>query len=469
MKSEENAVRMTEGSISRALIAFTLPVFCGQLFQQLYNTADTLIVGQLLDSRALAAVSSSGNLIFLLVGFFNGMAMGASVVISRFYGAGDEEKVRKAVHTVTALGAVLSIVLTIFGVWASPILLRWMDTPADVIGLSNTYFSIYFAGVTGLVFYNLFSSIMRAVGDSKTPLYFLIFSSILNILLDLFMIGVMGMNVEGAAIATVLSQLISALLSMFWLMKSKGPVQLRLREVRFDWPILKDVVYNGFPSGVQNSIISLANTVVQSQINHFGYAAMAGCGAYAKIEGFAFLPIMSFGMAASTFISQNLGAGKTERAKSGAKMTIMWSVIAAELVGLVFFIWAPQMIAWFDSNPEVIAYGTGRARSNALFYFLLAYSHAISAVCRGASKPAVPMWIMMAVWCFLRVAILKITEPYENIQFLYWVYPLTWGISSICFYFFWRNDRWLRPSSRRGSNGGRPVRSRIQRLLHQSA
>lgn len=475
MSASKQSVLMTEGPISRQLLAFALPVFLGQLFQQLYNTADTLIVGQLLDSYALAAVSSSGNLIMLLVGFFNGMAMGASIVVSQTFGGERWDDVRKTVHTITALGVIISVVLALLGSWLSPILLVWMDTPADVLPLSNEYFSIYFAGIAGLVMYNIFSSIMRAVGDSKTPLYFLIFSSVLNVILDLLFMGPMHMGVGGAALATVIAQMLSAILAMFTLMRAKDVYRLELRKVRIHKRALYDVVRNGLPAGVQNSIISFANTIVQSQINHFGYTAMAGIGAYSKLEGFAFLPIQSFGMAASTFIAQNIGAHKLKRARTGANCTILWSVLMAELMGVIFVMFAPTMIGWFDSNPEVVAYGVGRARIDGLFYFLLAYSHAVSAVCRGGGKPAVPMYVMMIVWCGIRVAFLEITAPFENINFVYWVYPLTWFISSVYFFWYDRTNRWMKghddveqidDSRPNGGHGARAsLRNRVKEKL----
>lgn len=445
----KDAVSMTSGVIWKQMLAFAWPIFLGQLFQQLYNTADTLIVGNMLGHQALAAVSSSGNLIMLLVGFFNGMAMGGSIVTSQAYGSGDMERVRRTVHSSLALGLVVSVIMTVFGTWASPIILGWMGTPQEVMPLSVEYFSVYFMGIVGLIMYNQFSGIFRAVGDSKHPLYFLIFSSVVNVILDILFIGPFQMGVAGAAIATVISQLLSCALSLWVLVRTTDPHGVKISQIRFYNKETLDIIRYGVPTGVQNSIISLANVVVQSFINSFGDYAMAGIGAYSKLEGFAFLPIMSFNLAISTFVGQNIGAAEYERTLKGARFGILCGVILAEIVGIVFFIFADQFIALFDSDPQVIAYGAGRARCNALFYFLLAYSHAISAVMRGGGKPVVPMYVMLICWCVIRVSFLFLTAGFHNIQFVYWVYPLTWSISSLYFAWYYPRKTWLYPGGKK--------------------
>ena len=285
MRESDSATLMTEGSIWKKITFFAVPIFLGNLFQQMYNTADSLIVGNFLGSNALAAVSSSGNLIYLMIGFFNGIALGAGVVIARYFGARDQENVEKAVHTTVAFGIVASIVLTIVGVFFAPQILVWMQTPANVMPESTEYFRVYFMGSAGFVMYNMFVGILQAVGDSKHPLYYLILSSIINVVLDIVFITVFDMGVGGAAFATDISQVVSAVLCMIQLMRSKAEYRLNLRKIRFEWDIFKQVIQFGLPSGFQNSIIAIANVVVQSNINSFGEMAMAGCGAYSKIEG----------------------------------------------------------------------------------------------------------------------------------------------------------------------------------------
>ncbi len=435
---------MTEGSIWKKITFFAMPIFLGNLFQQMYNTADSLIVGNFLGSNALAAVSSSGNLIFLMIGFFNGIAIGAGVVIARYFGARNKEKLEKAVHTTVAFGLAASVLLTVVGVFFAPQILIWMDTPANVLPESVTYFRIYFMGSLGFVMYNVFVGILQSVGDSKHPLYYLIISSIINVVLDLVFIAIFHYGVGAAALATTISQFVSAFLCMGQLMRTKEEYRLCLRKIRFDREMLGQIIRIGLPSGIQNSIIAIANVVVQSNINAFGEAAMAGCGAYSKIEGFGFLPITSFTMALTTFVGQNLGAKQEERAKKGARFGILTTVVLAELIGVLIFIFASPLTRAFDSNPEVIMYGVERARTAALFFCLLAYSHAISAVLRGAGKSMVPMIVMLICWCVIRVTILVIFgKLVGTIDIVYWVYPITWGLSSIIFFVYYKKANWL--------------------------
>ena len=439
MKMAHTTEPMTQGPIWKRITYFALPIFLGNLFQQMYNTADSLIVGNFLGKNALAAVSSTGSLIFMLIGFLSGIAIGAGVVISRYFGGNKLEEMSKAVHTTVAFGLVAGVVMTAVGVGLSPQILRWMDTPENVMYNSQLYLSIYLMGSLGSVMYNVCVGIMQAVGDSRHPLYYLIVSSVVNVVLDLFFIAVLGMGVDGAAWATIIAQYVSAIMCLWRLLRVKDNYRVELRKIRFHWDMLKRVVRFGLPSGVQNSIIAIANVVVQSNINHFGDAAMAGVGAYSKIEGFGFLPITSFTMAMTTFVGQNLGAGQIERTKRGARFGTITSVILAELIGVAVFIFAPQLIAAFDTSPDVIAYGVDKARTSVLFYCLLAFSHAMASILRGAGKAVVPMFVMMICWCIIRVSFLAIAVPLTgSIQMVYWVYPLTWFLSSVTFLWYYR-------------------------------
>lgn len=435
---------MTSGVIWKKVTFFALPLFLGNLFQQMYNTVDSLIVGNFLGSSALAAVSSSGSLIFMLIGFLSGISSGASVIVSRYFGADDTENIHRTVHTMVAFGLVAGVLMTLAGVLLSPQIVIWMDTPDTVIGQSTTYLQIYFSGSLGFVMYNIFVGILQAVGDSRHPLYYLIVSSVINLVLDLVFITVFHTGVGGAALATVISQVVSALLCLIQLLRSKESYRLRLRDIRFDRRILMKMLRIGLPSGVQNSIIAFANVIVQSNINAFGEATMAGYGAYSKVEGFAFLPINSFTMALTTFVGQNLGARQLDRTQKGARFGILVTVLLAELIGVGVFIFAPQMIAAFDATPEVVRFGVEKARTAALFYCLLAFSHSVAAVLRGAGRTMIPMIIMMAFWCVVRVTFLSITIPItHSIQMVYWVYPLTWGLSSLAFLIYYKKADWL--------------------------
>ena len=431
-RSQKNL--MTEGSIWKKIVTFAIPVFLGSLFQQLYNTVDSLIVGNFIGSSSLAAVSSAGNLIFLLIGFFYGLSMGAGVVIAAYIGAKDAQNTKIAVHTTVFVGLISSVLLTLIGIFFSPLILRLMGTPEEVMTDSVNYFRIYFAGATSFIMYNIFVGILQAAGDSRHPLYFLIISSVLNILLDLLFIGVFKQGVGSAALATVISQTVSTLLCMIQLLKTKEDYRLEIKSIKPASRTLLKILKFGIPSGIQNSIIGFANVVVQSYINYFGAMAMAGSGAYSKIEGFAFLPITSFCMAVTTFTSQNLGARNFDRMKKGARFGTICSTTLAEIIGLITWIFAPTLIKAFDSTPEVLVYGIQRARTCALFYCLLAYSHSMAAILRGSGKAVVPMVVMMVCWCIIRVSILAVSGLFiRTIEVVNWVYPITWCLSSITF------------------------------------
>ena len=435
---------MTRGGIYSHIIAFALPIMLSQVFQQLYNTADSLIVGHFLGTDALAAVSSSGTLIFLLVSFFNGTAMGAGVVISRYFGADNRENVSRAIHTNIAFGLVSGLALTVIGVLFTPTFLVWMKTDPEVLPEAIEYFRYYFFGALALVMYNICRGIMNAVGDSKRPLYYLIFSSILNVVLDVLFVGIFKWGVWSAALATVISQMASVVLCMVYLCKKGNIFSVEIKKLRFHGDMFKEIIKYGLPSGVQNSVIAFANVIVQTQINGFGKFATAAYGTHSKIEGFAFLPMMSFNMATTTFISQNLGAKQYDRAKKGAKFGILSAVILAQIVGILIYIFAPYLIGMFDSDPTVIALGVQQARTASLFYFLLAFSHAVAAVCRGAGKAFVPMFVMLSIWCAVRIAYIAIvTYFWGDIGLIYWAYPLTWAISSVIYLIYYNCSDWI--------------------------
>lgn len=444
MKNSVGTKDMTEGNTYSLMLGFALPTLLSEVFQQLYNTADAFIVGKCLGTSALAAVTSSGTLIFLLVSFFIGMSMGAGVVISRYFGAKKEDEVSRAIHTVLAFGIVSGILLTVVGVAFTPTFLKWMQTDPEVMPQAVEYFRYYFLGAMALVLYNICRSIINALGDSRRPLYYLIFSSLLNIVLDVLFLGVFGWGVWSAAAATVLSQMASVVFCMAYLLQKGNIFTVDLRKIRFHRDMLSEIVRYGLPSGVQNSVIAFANVIVQSQINSFGKLAMAAYGTHAKIEGFAFLPITSFNMACTTFISQNLGAKQYDRAKSGARFSIFAAVLLAEAIGVCYFIFAPAFIGFFDQTPGVIAFGVQQARTVALFYCLLAFSHSVAAVCRGAGKAFVPMCVMLSVWCVVRILyIIIVMRLTGEIRYIYWAYPLTWGISSVIYLIYYLCSDWV--------------------------
>ena len=343
-----------------------------------------------------------------MVGFINGIAMGAGVVIARYYGAKNREDLQKAIHTTVAFGLAAGAALTVLGMYLAPKILVLMGTPSDVLPQSVEYFRTYFAGSLGFIMYNIFVGILQSVGDSRHPLIYLIVSSCINVALDLLFIGGLGLGVGAAALATVISQFTSAILCMIHLLRTKEEYRLSIRKIRFDGRVLGEIIRNGVPSGFQNSVISIANVFVQTNINAFGKMAMAGCGSYAKIEGFAFLPVTCFTMALTAF----------------------------------------------NSDPAVVHYGVMQARTIALFYFLLAFSHCIAAVLRGSGHAAVPMVVMLCVWCLFRVSYITVTvRLIPDIRVIFWAYPLTWSISSVIFLYLFLKGKWVYGFEKGGKQG----------------
>ena len=436
---------LTTGPIWKRMTIFALPILLGNIFQQLYNTFDAWVVGNYLGDASLAAVSSSGSLIFMIVSFLSGVSMGAGVIIARYYGAKDYKQLSEAIHTNVAYGLVSGLALTLIGTLLSPVLLNWMGTPKDVMPESVSYMQWYFAGGIFMSMYNVFVGILHAVGDSKHPLIYLIVSSMINVLLDLLFVGIFGWGVGSAAVATTISQAVSATLCFIQLIRSKNqPHRLYIRRIRFHWSSLKEIFRHGLPAGVQNSVISIANVVVQSNINSFGTAAMAGCGSYSKLEGFAFLPITCFTQALATFVGQNLGAGKLDRVKKGVRFGIFCCVILAEIVGLVFWLFAPELISIFNDAPDVVLYGSSHMRTTCLFFCLLAFSHCIASILRGAGRSTVPMLVMLVCWCLIRVTYISIAVKYVNeLTTVSWAYPITWTCSSIAFLVYYLKADWI--------------------------
>lgn len=443
--SATSSTLMTDGPIWKRIVTFAFPLFWGNLFQQLYNTADSVIVGNFLGDAALAAVSSSGSLIFLMVGFFNGIAIGAGVVIARFFGAQDFVNLRKSIHTTIAFGLICGIALTAAGVFAAPQILVWMGTPSAVLPNSVTYFRIYFSGSLAFVMYNFFVGILQSVGDSRHPLIYLAISSVVNIVLDLVLIGIFHFGVGAAALATVISQFISVFLCLWQLRNSPAEFRISFREIRLEREMLRQILTNGLPAGFQNSIISVANVFVQANINQFGQMAVAGCGAYSKVQGFGFLPITCFSLALTTFISQNLGAGRYDRARKGSVFGVICTVTAAEVIGILIYFSAPALISIFNDTAEVVAFGTAQARTETFFFFLLAFSHCMAGILRGAGKSIVPMLVMLVFWCIVRIGYISIVIHFiPVINVVFWAYPLTWALSSLVFVFCYRKLDWVR-------------------------
>ena len=445
-----DATLMTKGDPKKVIFTFALPIFLSQLFQQLYSNADALIVSKFLGDDAFSAVSSSGNLIHLMVSFFVGASMGAGVVISRYFGAGDREKMSRAVHTSVLISLICGLILTLSGTILASWIPGWMNLDKEVEPYAVHYLRWYFAGSLALVMYNTFKGVMNAVGDSRRPLFYLIVSSLLNIFLDWLFLGPMGLGIEWAAIATTISQAVSAGLCLIQLTKKNTVYALSWSRLRMDGAILREILRYGLPTGVQNSVIGLANVMVQSHINTFTKIGTAACGAYAKIQGFAFLPITSFSMALTTFIGQNLGAKEYERAKAGARFGIWASMLMAEIIGVILYVFAEPLVGIFIDNPESIAIGAEQSRIESLFFFLLSYSHCLAGIFRGAGRAVIPMFVMLGIWCVFRIAYITVAMKIDhNIIWLFWAYPITWFISSVIYLIYYLKSDWIHGFERR--------------------
>ena len=437
---------LTSGSIPGSILRFALPLFLGQTLQQFYNMADAWVIGNFAENSAFAAVSSGGNLTFLIIGFFSGIGVGGGVVISRYFGARDKTSTQRAIHADFLFGLIASMVATVAGLTLVPWLLTLMNTPADVLPYSLQYFRVYFGGVTTIILYNICMSIMQAQGDSLRPLYYLFISSVANVVLDLLFVAVFHWGVIGAAIATVIAQGLSVVLCLVRMCREpEEHLRLDFRKLYWDKEMMRRIIRQGLPTGVQNAVISLGNVVIQSNINSFGASAMSGQGAYSKIEGFAFLSVTSMSMTLPTFVSQNLGAGNVPRAKKGALFGTLTTMVAAEITGVLMYIFIPQLLRLFISDPEAIAYGIIHARVDTLFYCLLALAHCAAGVLRGCGKSTVPMIVMLSCWCVLRsIYVTVILRFIHEFRMISWAYPITWGVSCILFVFYLYRLNWER-------------------------
>ena len=435
---------MTEGVIWKEILLFSIPLLLGNLFQQLYNAVDSVVVGNYIGAQALAAVGSSAPVINLLVSFFMGLAVGAGVIISRYFGARKKEELHIAVHTSLALTFAAGLVMTLIGVLISPYVLQWVGTPSDVMESSVLYLRIYFLGILSVMVYNMGSGILRAVGDSRNPLYFLIVSSVTNIILDMLFVIVFHMGIAGVGWATLIAQTISAVLTMLLLMRTKEEYQVKLKHIRFHKHMLYEIVRLGLPSGLQNAIVSFSNVIVQSNINAFGSLAMAGCGSYTKIDCFAILPVMSYSMALTTFTGQNMGAKKYDRVKQGAKTGILMSVITIVCISALLLMLGPNVLAIFSSDPTVINYGLYMMHVLAPGYIFLAISHAFNGIIRGAGITTVPMIVMVTCWCGLRMAWILTSVPlFHDIGVVFMGWPLTWIASALWLFLYYRKGKWM--------------------------
>ncbi len=426
------AIDMTEGGIFKQILLFSIPLLLGNLFQQIYNATDTYIIGNYIGDIALAAVNSTQPIINFGIAAFMGLSLGGQVVISQAFGASDNNRIERAIYSSIVIGIITTVILMIFAVFAINPMLKAMNVEGEVLELSSLYLRIYFLGSFGVVFYNLITGVLRALGDSMRPLYFLIFTCFLNIILDVFFVTVIDWGVFGVAMATALTQIACAVLTLFTLFRQYPQYSLCLTKIRYDREMIKKIVDIGIPSAIQNSIVSFSNVFVQTNINGFGPQVMAGSGSYSKIDAFATLPVMSFAMAITTFVAQNIGAKKYDRVKQGIKITLIFAQVVIISFSAVVWFFGYQAIGLFTQSHEVIMYGILKMHWMMPFYPILTLAHVLLGALRGAGKTKIPMYITILCWCVIRMAYLAVIVPlYHDLGLVYFAYPLTWTLSVV--------------------------------------
>ena len=435
---------MTEGSIVKSLLLFALPLIFGNLLQQLYNTADSIIVGNFVGANALAAVGSSGSPIYLLIGFSQGLAVGAGVVVSQFLGAKDHREAQEAVHTSLAIAVIMGLLLTVGGIACGRALLVAMNTPAEVLGDAVIYIRIYFGGVLFSVVYNMTAGILNAAGNSRRSLIYLAWASVTNIVLDLVFIVIFRMGVAGAAIATDISQLVSCVLSLRFLIKSTDDCRVIPREIRLHKKMAARIIRVGLPTGIQNMVISFSNVLVQSSVNSYGAAAMAGFAAYMKIDGFNILPVTSFSMAATTFVGQNYGAGNLKRVKNGMWVTLGMGVLYTLCTGALLLAFQNPIMHLFTSDETVVAFGCSAMHYFCPFYFLLAILHGMAGAVRGTGRSVPPMVVLLISLCLFRVVWIQFVLPFfAGIEGVFVLYPVSWALGAVLMALYAWKGSWM--------------------------
>lgn len=424
---------MTEGSIIRHLLMFALPLLVGNLFQQLYNMVDTWVLGNYVGDEAYAGVGSVGPIINTLIGFFAGLSSGAGAVISQYYGAKRDDKVHDTVHTAIVMTLILGVVFTAVGWLISPFMLRMMNTPDNVFDESLSYLRIYFSGVIGLMLYNIGAGILRAVGDSRHPFYFLVVSALTNTALDLLFVLAFDMGVEGVAYATIIAQGLSALLVMLTLMRSKSCIRLTLSHLRLHWDMLSKIVKVGIPAALQMMVTSFSNVFVQSYINFFGDDCMGGWTSYAKIDQLLFLPMQSLSLASTTFVAQNLGCKQVQRARKGAFTALMLALAFTAVLLIPVLLFAPGLVRFFNDKPEVIKYGVMLLRYISPFYLLCCINQIYAGALRGSGNSRAPMIIMLSSFVLFRQAYLYVMANYISNEIIpiAMSYPAGWLLASV--------------------------------------
>ena len=435
---------MTDGNIWKLLIIFSIPLILGNLLQQMYNTADSIIVGNFVGSNGLAAVGSGTALINLIIAFSQGAAVGAGVIVSQNLGARDKQKTKLAVHTAMCIAIILGVILSAIGVIFSRDLLVWMKTPKSVLKVSVLYLQIYCGGLIFNVIYNMATGILNAAGNSKRPLIYLAIASVTNIILDLVFIKALKWGVKGAAIATDISQALSCVLAVGYLLRVNSDYKLIIKELKIHGNTAKQIIRVGLPTAIQNMVISFSNVLVQSSVNSYGATAMAGYAAYLKIDGFNILPVLSISMAVTTFTGQNVGAKKPDRIKKGMWNALIMGVVYTVIIGVVILLTSHTVLGLFTKDNEVITYGQLAMKYFCPFYFLLGILNILAGTVRGAGKGVPPMLILLFSMCIFRILWIKIALPfYSTIDGVFILYPISWFVGMVLMVIYTKFGKWL--------------------------
>lgn len=433
-------VSMTEGKIWKKLLLFSIPLMMGSFFQQLYNTADSIIVGNYVGKEALAAIGTTDNLINTFIGFFMGLSTGAGIIISQYFGAKDEKNVQIAVNTTIGLTFVMSVICTVCALGFRTQMLKLMNTPAEVFVQADAYLRIYFLGVTGLLFYNMGAGILRAVGDSRRPLYFLIFSAVLNIVLDLIFVAGFSLGVEGAAYATVISQGASAVLVMIVLSRERASYRVVWNRIRLNPEMIGKIVRVGLPMALQSAVVSFSNVFVQSYINHFGVAAMAGWSAYGKVDKFCLLPIQSLSLGLMTFVGQNYGAKRYDRIRKGIRTGLTMCFGIAICMIILINLFAESLVSMFIQSPDVVKFGTLFIHIEMPFYLALCVNSVYDSTLRGIGMTKGPMLIMMTnSILFRQIYLFVVSRVSESMIPIVLGYPLGWILCSVMLVLYYKH------------------------------
>lgn len=443
-KNNKNTLLMTQGNIWKLLITFSIPLIIGNLLQQMYNTADSIIVGNFVGSNGLAAVGSGTALINLIIAFAQGASVGAGVVVSQYIGADKKDKIKVSVHTSICISIILGLILSLLGIFASPSLLIMMKTPKVVLKSSILYLQIYCGGLIFNVIYNMATGILNAAGNSKKPLVYLAIASFTNIILDLLFIKIFKLGVMGAAIATDISQAISCILAIGYLLKVKSDYKLYIKDLKINKETAVKIIKIGLPTAIQNMVISFSNVLVQSSVNAYGATAMAGYAAYLKIDGFNILPVLSISMAVTTFTGQNVGANRLDRVKKGMYSSLIMVLVYTVFIGAVLLIFSHQVLGLFTHSAQVIMYGQLAMKYFCPYYFLLGILNVLAGTVRGAGKGIPPMIILLFSMCIFRILWIKIALPfYSSIDGVFILYPISWLVGAILMIFYTKFGKWL--------------------------